>query len=529
MPLSHEEIIDRLTIGRDFMKTRALVEWRRCHSFRDPDADPTDFGIPPSDDKTLSAMLAGGEELCDVPVGVGSQQTANVLTKVAAIAIGNPALRVTISETTEAEDPERFAQFVEEYWKGEWRAKNWQHECHLALIKQELSGVGLTFFRWDDEQGFMVHTAHSWDIAIDPFVRDWKNLAWAAVRVNMSLRAAISRYGKAWFDVNENDKAMLDSEGVQVWTYWDKDTEAVIYNGDVIKAVRNEYGRVPVITLMGDPDPNDTPFPLSNVMLTAGIQRQMTDVQQGINNAAVNGQPINIVNESLVSKSVTDTIQDARAGGWIGVREVPDKAFSRIPAENIGNAPVLALQLLGNQQDGMMGVSGYDRGVKDQNIQFATEAAMMAQRSGSRAVQSRTRYEAYLRDFAEAWVMSIAAFGGPKLDENGDPVAPIEAVILWEACSAVTNIEVGENSTTYRDPAAELAPRLQMFQVFGNMAPVIAQFGGITVNFKKLIEDILRSAGISNVEDYVLDMAPPQMQGPPTQGQLPQEELTNAG
>lgn len=530
MPLSHEEILARIKIGREFVKTRALVEWRRCHSFRDPDTDPSDFGGPPTDDKSLSALMASGEELEDVPVGVGSQQTANVLTKVAAIAIGNPALRVTISEVTNYEEPERFAQFVEEYWKSEWRAKNWQNECHIALIKQELSGVGLTFYRWDDEHGFMIHTAHAWDVAVDPFVRDWKNMSWAAVRINMSLRTAIAKYGKAPFEIDETDISTLDSEGVQVWTYWDQATEAIIYNGEVIASGTNEYGRVPVITLMGDPDPNDTPFPLSNVMLTAGIQREMTDVQIAINNSAKNGQPITIVNEGLVSKSFTDSMQDAKQDGWMSVRELPEKVVSRIGAENIGNAPVMALQLLGNQQDGLMGVSGYDRGVKDQNIQFATEAAMMAQRSGSRAVQSRTRYETYLRDLAEAWVTSIAAFGGPKLDENGDPDAPMEAVILWEACSAVTNIEVGENSTTYRDPAAELQPRVQMFQVFVNAAPVLAQFAGIMPNFQKLIEDILRSAGISNVEDYVLPMAPPQMQGPPTEGQqVPQEEMTNAG
>lgn len=543
MRLTDEEILNRIRIGREFMKPRANIEWRRCLQFRDPEADLEACGSPPTDDGDAHWNNYADTDIVGMPIGLGNAQTANVLVKIAANAIGAPQVQVTIGEVDAAKaeaqlsqamgdeptgDPEMdalvaggdlenlYAQVVPLAFDVDWRNKRWRRECVRVYQKCELAGPGFMFYRWDNKTGVEFEAAHGWDVFVDPFVKQWERAKWGGRRITISAREAVELYGAEKLELSRETGERLDEEKIVLWLYWDRDEEIVVHQGKVIHREDNKYGAIPYVVMSGDVDPNDTEFPLSGVLLTAGLQTQITDIQKAIQTTVVNGKPLNIINSQLLTKAVDAGLEDAKSNGWVVVRDKPQEAFLRIGAEGLSNAPITALQMCMDDMDAIMGTNSWDRGVSS-NARSATESTLMATKAAPRQVKARVEYEEFVREMAERWLDCMRAFGGPSEGK----LTSYEDMTLWQACMAVSSLTIGERSTSYKDPSTKLMPLLQIMQAAAQIAPLCAQMGMPVPNVAAIYEEVLHAAGYNEVAKFQTEAPQPQGQQGPA-GEMPQ-------
>lgn len=518
MKLPDDGIAERVEIGHRFMKRFATIDYNQSAKFRDPKIEPVgEVG----DTSMFSSLGDMDSQITEITEGTLNQLAANVLTKVAAIGVGEPAISVSISPQTPPEDAELYERIVPAYFQHVWRQQDLRRIAAHVLTKRSLCGLGFAFYRWDPVRAFVVEPVHSWDVAIDPFVsiNEWRHPVWMARRITISKREAQERFGKRWFEdvvPGETDEGVtLDSEPVRLWCYYDYEREVYLFNDEIVNKVNgrlapNLYEGVPVLTLQGDYDPSGTPFPLGDTQMVAGLQAAMTELFLTLYYTALHGGPLNVVDETMIKGSVEEAWQRGRQGGVLGVKGNVRDAIQRYPGETVSPALVPTVQQFMAAMDGLMGVSQYDRGVVDRPVNFATEAVLINQRTGARAVQARREYEEWLRALAIALIRTTARFGGPV----DDSPRPSEADILWDACAAVTDVAVVQSSTTYKDPQTEQQPLLALLQTVLQAMPALAASGQPVPNVKEIMDQVFRSFGISETDRYWM----------PTSAQ-PQEEL----
>jgi hypothetical protein len=148
-------------------------------------------------------------------------------------------------------------------------------------------------------------------------------------------------------------------------------------------------------------------------------------------------------------------------------------------------------------------------------VKFATEAAMLANQSGSRGTQARVEYEQFLDEVGQAVIKLILRFGATLADPSQE-----QDMMLLEALQGIETMDVIESSTSYKDPSYEMQMAMQMTHA---LMPFIQ--AGI-VNPLPLAMKILRAFGERDPGKYLnqpQNTAPggPGAPGVPAGGMLP--------
>lgn len=492
-------------MGRQFCKKFVANDRQASSKYRDPSIAQHYWYSDEADEWNNEE---GGDVPSDVSIGQSNQLTTNTVTKVAGISIGNPDWYVATG------NPEN-AVFVRTFLRDKWKLYNWIRMSQKVLQKRYVSGLGILAYRWDDKKRSTFEFVQTWDLALDPHTTDFADVRWAARRIKMSLRDAIERYGAEPFPTGSmTDDGALDRERIEIWLYYDQDTEAHLYEGKILnkEETDNRYGRVPFLFLEGDIDPGTSIWPLGDSQLASGLQAELSDLNQIISRSAKHGGAINLVNTKQLEKAGVAALEDGIPNGFIPVKDVVQPPIVRIPGEQLSDTLLEAKREASQALDAITGVNGPMRGVISDRVQFATQVAITAQQSGARGIQSRIEFERFLNRWAETIIMLEVEFGGASTNEE---------YILWEALQDVTEVYVIENSTAYKDPTQEAQTKLQVLTTVAQLYPIFAQTGQPTPNLQHYLDDFLRATGIQDTSRYWLAPAP-QMppQGAPQQPQL---------
>lgn len=432
--------------------------------------------------------------------------TINLLTKVAAIAIADPDFRIT-------SDNPQSGELIRAFLRKLWKMKFWARVCRTALLKRSISGMGCVAYLWDENKGPLIEHVRVKDLAIDPNVTDWHNPRWAARRIRLPKEEAEERFPNVDFDalspssnqtiysVDTDSTTALPSETVEMWVYWDKDQEVICYGSETIQEGPNLYGRVPLIFLEGDIAP-ESEFSIGDFDTAYGIQVQLARLQSIINNQAENGGAVLWYNTALDDQA-KQAFLNGRPQGPVGINIEAADAFGYVSCEPMSEALMNAMAMAQKGLDSFTGVTEYQRGVINQNVKFATEAAMLANQSGSRGTMARIEYEQFLDEITRAILDMMVKFGAALADPN----SPHDQE-FFQSITSIQDIAVIERSTAYTDPAAEQQVSLQLLQV---MMPFI-QAG--LVNPVPLIAKVFRAFGEQNIEQYLI-LQPAAPQGAP--------------
>ena len=524
-----ETILARLPTGQRFIE-RGLGERQKnaCKRFIDGSENATNL-IYDDDNFDGVGILPSLLE-----VGNVNYLAINISTKNASIAIGDPDFHVDtgsddpllMQQNEGQEQPnlskQDMAEVVRRFLKTLWEMKGWVRPFRKTLLMRSLCGMGLLAYLWHDEDGPLFEHFRAKDFACDPCVTDWRNMRWAARRIRMPRAEARARYPKigdmvvaANTDIpNLDEPSPMSRDTVELWVYWDKNTEATCYGSEVLEQGPNLYGRIPILVMEGDIAP-ESEFSLGDYDAAAGLQEMLARLQSMMNSQAENGGSIGWYIPALLDDMSKNAFENGRPQEFIAVQTEGSDMMGYIPSQPSDPMLMEAFNLASKGMDAATGVNEYMRGVINQSAKFATEAAMLNNQSGARGNQARIEYEQFVNYAARCLLHMVMAFG-PSMMQDGDP----NDALLLESIGAVQDIKVIESSTAYKDPNQEMQTNLQLLQA---MMPFI-QAG--MVNALPLIADVFRAFGKRDVQKYLNlqpQTAPGQASGaqPGQGGQMP--------
>jgi hypothetical protein len=519
-----EAILGRIHTGRRFIE-RGLGERERIACRRFLDGSEGSASLLYDDDNFDGiGVLPETQE-----VGNVNYLAINILTKVAAVAIGDPDFHVDTGSgdpllqraqeaagMTELPAQDR-AEIVRRFLKQLWEMRGWARVFRKVLLKRALSGMGILAYLWHDEDGPLFETVRARDFACDPCVTDWRNLHWAARRIRMRREDARARYPKITDLVTTpssdilslDDPAPLSRETVELWVYWDRGTEATCYGEQVLEQGPNLYGRVPLLILEGDIAP-ESELSMGDYDTASQLQEMLSRLQAMINNQAENGGAIGWYNPGLLDDTSKNAFDSGRPQEFIATQGDGHEVFGYIPGQPSDPMLMEAFLLAQRGLDSATGVSEYQRGVINQSVKFATEAALLANQSGARGNQARIEFEQFV-NFAARCLLHMVENFAPAMMADGAP----EDALLLQSIRSVQDIKVIETSTSYKDPSAEIQTNLQLLQA---MMPFI-QAG--LVNPMPLVADVFRAFGKRDVHKYFQSPAPGAAGGGPPSGAGP--------
>jgi len=532
-----ETITGRIRTGQRFIE-RGLGERERiaCKRFLDG-SEASAYLLYDDDNFDGVGVLPEAQE-----VGNVNYLAINILTKVAAVAIGDPDFHVdtgsddpTIlqqirrgpadlgraagASSAWAERPDLsrqdMAEIVRRFLQQLWEMRGWARVFRKVLLKRALSGMGILAYLWHDEDGPLFEAVRARDFACDPCVTDWRNLHWAARRIRMRHEDARARYPKIadlvsapMSDIpNLDEPSPLSRDTVELWVYWDRATEATCYGEQVLEQGPNLYGRVPLLILEGDIAP-ESELSMGDYDTASQLQEMLARLQAMINSQAENGGAIGWYNPGLLDDTSKNAFDSGRPQEFIATQGDGREVFGYIPGQPSDPMLMEAFILAQKGLDSATGVTEYQRGVINQSVKFATEAALLANQSGARGNQARIEFEQFVNFAARCLLHMVAAFA-PAMMRDGVP----EDALLLQSIQAVQDIRVIEASTSYKDPSAEMQTNLQLLQA---MMPFI-QAG--LVNPTPLVADVFRAFGKRDVHKYFQlppSGAPQGPGGPPT-------------
>lgn len=505
--LSDATIASRVRAGKSFCTPFASVDKAVCASFR----DATGNSIYPDADYGLDYGLdQDGDVLSDQPVGVSNEFQKNVLTLAAATIINEPGFFVRAGAP-------KAADLVRKEVARQWKKKSWNRKTRGVFQKRCIGGLGILAYRWERKKRTVFELIHSWNLVADPTVRDWNDLRWGGYEIQRSLREAIETYDpdgtKGIFKekIEERDRkgdtASKDRMKVRLTLYWDSKTEAVIYGGKVVDRKKNLYEGVPLLFLECDIDPGPTAFPLGLGILTSGHQRQIVDLDSAVTNTAKHGGPLNIVNTMMLTKELRQAWTEGQEQGLLGVKTMPDKAFMRVPGEEVSSATLLARQQAKRDMHGIMGTNDTMFGQHIEGVTKATEAANIQQNSGARQVQARVELELFIDRMLEAVVRLEAAFGGATKGADGRVSVDKNAREMWEAFKSVEEIYVTASSTVYRDPKQDQQQSMQVEDANMRQIELLLSLGMpppmALVLMLRMKKDTMQAFGRTNIDEYL--------------------------
>lgn len=507
-----DTICQRLRVGSQFIE-RGLAERDKiaCRRFLDGS-------------ETGAFLLYGGDTFDDVGELPETQETGNVnylainiLTKVAAIAIAAPDFHVD----TGSDDPQltpddpgaipkqEMSEIVRQLVRSLWQHNNWVRVFQKAILKRCLSGMGIVAYLWHDTDGPVFEHVKARDFCVDPCVTDWRKLFYAGRRIRMRREQAIERWPlleeyialPASGIVNMDEPSTLTKNSVDVWCYFDEKTEAYAYGEQVLEKGENTYGRVPFIILEGEIAP-ESELSIGDYDFAAQIQDQLARLLSMMNNQAENGGATGWYNPSLLDDKSKNAFTNGRPQEFVAVNGTGEEVFGYVNAQP--SDPMLAniFELQMKALDATTNINEYQRGVINQSVKFATEAALLANQSGARGNQARIQFEQFVNFAARCLLQMIHKFSPSMM--TGQDYEPI----LLQCIENVQDISVIESSTAYKDPNAQQQLMLQLMQAL--MPFMEAGF----VNPTPVIQDLLRAFGKDDTQRYMAQAQPGQP--PPT-------------
>ena len=539
--LSNEDYVARLTAGIKYLGKQVRLDRGACSRFRDP-AATGQYESSSSGNMTNNDSLDGGDVLEAIPVGQTNTLTVNMYTLLAAVTINDPDFLPELIDEVEnpppppqlppaqpgmppppqppaPPDPAEIKRDVRNLFRKLWKDGDWSAELRMAFLKATLSGVGACWFRWDSKahKPEFCHV-NSWDLCVDPAFVKFNKMRYCAVRITMSMREARQTYPEA-FQNEPLEAVESQDEKPSFWIYWDNKNEVVITDKGhkVVRISPNEYGRLPIEFVLGEPDPGTSKFPLGLGVLAAGVAQEVSDFDAAISNSAKHGGPINFFGPG-VPKATKDALQNGKQQDFYELNDMSSETFpiKRIPGESLERTVLEARQNSARSIDDITGVTMAMRGQLVANI-TATQSHDAENKSGARQVQNRAKYENFIDRCADACLKMLQMFGGPEADDDGQIVTDPGETDTWEMVKVVTSIKVVESSTMFRDPQSDQQQSMQLFQLgvntfdhFGNLASqgIIKE----VPNLLKLYKDLLRTFGKQDPEEYLM---PFQLPPPP--------------
>jgi hypothetical protein len=470
----------------------------------------------------------------EIPVGQPNYLAINNETKMAAIAMGVPALHVKANEDPQLGGIENAGEIVAKTWEQSWDNGNWGRDTNAGLQKLGICGLGMIWYRWDEVYGPCIEHVPSKRLLIDPHATNLLQMEMGGVKVRMSLRKALRLYDpngeNEYFtsitsSIDTSEAVSNDRTTVTIAIYFDREREVHAYNDKIVFQDENLYGKVPLIPIEGFIDPRDKLLPLGDNVFAAGLNQQVVDLAAIASSTAKHGGPITFLDPNAFEEETKTAYQEGQHQGPIfikGMLNPQAPPFLEKPASQLSPAFGVARQ---EAQSALDGIQGSSPGMRGQMIPgvTATQAQAVEAKAGARPAQSRAAYETWITRIARAYVFMMQKFGGPTEKDPGTT----DTVNIWKAFKAVYEVRVIEGSSAFNNPAHDEQAAMQKLTTISMQMPLALQlhaqgFIEELPNWKMYVDDMLYAFGCQNHEQYWLKVGSVQQQ------QGPSKELVQA-
>lgn len=443
MPQTPDQIImSRKELGQIDMVRHASRDKMACRRYMDSSVGSSQY----YNEGTNGTAFNDLDLILDQAIGNIPHLQINIRTKAAALAMVKPDWYV------ECQD-EDLVKIPGVYMAHLWKKNDWQRVVKKTIVKRAIMGIGCIAALWDDERGPCLEHVHLYDLIIDPHVIDWHDLRWAARRVMMPRDEARKRFpahadllGKVAPQA-QGGSDTPKMKALELWVYWDKDTEATMYGKTVLEKSDNLYGRVPLRFLLGDIDPTSE-FDKGDSDSCTGMVALRTRLDDRLNNQAMHGGSMTFINND--SGLTTADKKNIESGKQQSIFFVDTSDFERLihrtESEPMNPALLEANKSMQQAMDSAQAVNGYMRGVAPEGTKFATEVAATEGQSGALGTQARGEYEAFLDHLTDDIRDMTIQFAKPETPEEN---------LLIEALLSVQEMCTIEGSTEYKNPATE--------------------------------------------------------------------------
>ena len=424
--------------------------------------------------------------------------------------------------------PDEVKSIVQSRLSDYCREEEWVYAMHKALLYQGIGAIGYIAYSWSNGR-FRIDPVGWGRIVLDPDMddMDWLHPAFMGRIVSMSRAAAAARYGDV---INErisgdsrNDPSGIVTVGdvagvnsvpmtgerpelqrgvtdrVNIVMYYDEDTEAeILWSGDTgadldggprkghgrILAIRkNPYGKIPIIVLRMDPDPE---FAVSNgdFDYISGAWKMQRTLMDMVAAQAKNGGGVAWIDGAAISPEDAAAYMNGTLMKPILLTGIPGEKAVGFTANMAVNENVLqSMAMMSQGVDSAMSVTQYDRGVPTGTHKSATEAQLLASRSTARGKLYVAMVENAFRKIGAAWVDC-----NRKWSKDGD---------LTMALRQVTGVSVAPGSTVFNSPEMERAEASQLLQSLLPMqAALTAEGRPIDIEF--FANHLMRAYGITD-------------------------------
>lgn len=523
--LSDKEILNRIDIADRWMKKFRDSDTMMSYRYLDVNAPATGSG---EDWSTEDDWFDPEGDVPDwVPIGQPNYLAINNETKIAAIAMGLPALHVKANEDEQLGGVPNAGDIVAKAWAQSFENGDWGREIRAGLQKKGICGIGCMWYRWDDRYGPCFEHVHSKRLLIDPHATNLNRLEWGGVKVRMPLRRAMRLYDpngeNGYFKPTSSgmdEEKSLDTQVCSINLYFDKQVELHAYKDRVLHRGENLYKRVPLDFIEGFIDPRERLLPLGDNVFASGLNQQIVDLASINSNLAKHGGQITLANAGSFDDTTQEALKNGKqqqilfVKGPLNPQALP---VHRISAENPSPAYGEARREAQQALDGIQGVTPGQRGEQVPNV-TATQSVMVESKAGARPTQERAECEQWITRMARRYVEMMQKFAGPTEQNPGTQ----ETQTIWRAFKAVYEVTVVEGSTSYQNPAVDQQSAMQLYTTMVQSMELylsLSQMGLLDSipNLKQYANDVLRAFSRQNIEQYWLKAPQPQQQpsGPP--------------
>lgn len=399
-------------------------------------------------------------------------------------------------------------EIVRKRLKEKWDEYERAELARAIFQQQDISGHGFAFFRWDAEKNWNCwEYAQSKDVLLDPHVTSttWHQLRWAARKIRMPREEFLERYPDKAQEVLDHDMTILEDsrtvrQAIEVTVYWDSTSEYHLHGEEtVLEAGQNLYGRVPLLQMLGEINPL-SPYRLGTFDLASGVQKMHSDLQDQLNAQAKHGGPRVVINAEDETDELAKQFDYGPKEQAIRVQGTPVTDYiGVVEGGGIDAALFQAIDMQAKAADAYCGVNEYMRGVPTSDPKFASQIAAVQQHAGVRGISDQKKYERFLRAMARIDIEMFVDFGNVS-----DPLD----FEFWQACQMVEDVWVVEASTIFRDPATEQQASMQLFQLALTAVEPMSMTGSVP-NLAELWTDVLRAFNRTDIEKYLIPVAPP--------------------
>jgi hypothetical protein len=521
--LTNKEVVDRVNYADKWMKRFRDNDIQASSKYIDANAP----NAGTEDDWSIEDDFAmdEAEVPTEIPVGQYNPMTINNETKLAGIATYPPEIKVKAHKLQDGQGKPMqvdVPSVVAKMWEQAWVNGGFLREAQAGLQKKGICGLGMAWYRWDSKYGVCYEHIPSKRLFIDPNATNLKRLEYGGVRIKMTLRRARRLYDpngeNELFDALLQDESKNhDKEVVTIFLYFDEQEELHVYNGKVITNrdkhnSDNLYRKVPLLPLEGFIDPRDRLLPLGDNVFASGLNQQVVDLASIASSTAKHGGSITIGDINQFDDAQRAALENGTAQQIIfkkGALNPNAMPLARIPGENLPPAYLTAMQTAESALSSIQGVTVNQRSGTAPG-ESATQALITEGRAGAKPTQEQADYEAWLTEWAKAFIELNQRFGGPTSEDDGTT----ETKLIWQCFQAAYEVKVVEGSTCYANPAQSQQSHLQLYTGMVQSFPLwqsMAARGMVEKipNLESLTDDMYRAFSIQDTDEYWMPAPPP--------------------